>query len=245
VLHYQPKVDVATRRILGVEALMRWQSPDLGLVAPAQFIPLLEETGMILDVGAWAIRRAVIDHDQWRSSGLDAPRVAVNVSPIQLRKPDFVGIVHSAIAHGTGPCAIDLEITESLIMENVEENIRKLAAVRAMGIGIAVDDFGTGYSSLSYLTKLPVQTLKIDRAFISAMLDDPNTMLLVSTVISLAHSLGLKVVAEGVDAEPQAEMLRRLKCDEMQGYLVSEAVPPEQLATLLAGDVIALPLTRR
>ncbi|HSQ81424.1 MAG TPA: EAL domain-containing protein [Casimicrobiaceae bacterium] len=245
VLHYQPKVDVATRRIMGVEALMRWQSPELGLVPPAQFIPLLEETGMILDVGAWAIRRAVIDHDQWRSGGLDAPRVAVNVSPIQLRKPDFVGIVHAAIAHGTGPCAIDLEITESLIMEDVEENIRKLAAVRAMGIGIAVDDFGTGYSSLSYLTKLPVQTLKIDRAFISAMLDDPNTMLLVSTVISLAHSLGLKVVAEGVDAEPQAQMLRRLKCDEMQGYLISEAVPPEELATLLAGDAIALPLSRR
>ncbi|MGE5090171.1 MAG: EAL domain-containing protein [Candidatus Levyibacteriota bacterium] len=244
VLHYQPKVDVATRRILGVEALLRWQSPDLGLVAPAQFIPLLEETGMILDVGAWAIRRAVIDHDQWRSRGLDAPRVAVNVSPIQLRKPDFVGIVHAAIAHGTGPCAIDLEITESLIMEDVEENIRKLAAVRAMGIGIAVDDFGTGYSSLSYLTKLPVQTLKIDRAFISAMLDDSNTMLLVSTVISLAHSLGLKVVAEGVDAEAQAQMLRRLRCDEMQGYLVSEAVPPEALADLLGGDVVALSVAR-
>ncbi len=240
VLHYQPKVDVATRRILGVEALLRWQSPELGLVAPAQFIPLLEETGMILDVGAWAIRRAVIDHDQWRCTGLDAPRVAVNVSPIQLRKPDFVGIVHAAIAHGTGPCAIDLEITESLIMENVEENIRKLASVRAMGIGIAVDDFGTGYSSLSYLTKLPVQTLKIDRTFISAMLDDANTMLLVSTVISLAHSLGLKVVAEGVDAEEQAAMLRRLKCDEMQGYLISEAVPPDRLATLLSADVIPL-----
>ena len=240
VLHYQPKVDVATRRILGVEALLRWQSPELGLVAPAQFIPLLKETGMILDVGAWAIRRAVLDHDEWRCRGLDAPRVAVNVSPVQLRKPDFVGIVHAAIAHGTGPCAIDLEITESPIMEGVEENMRKLASVRAMGIGIAVDDFGTGYSSLSYLTKLPVQTLKIDRTFISAMLDDPNTTLLVSTVISLAHSLGLRVVTEGVDAEEQAAMRRRLNCDEMQGYLISEAIPPDRLAALLGTAVIPL-----
>ncbi len=236
VLHYQTKVDVQTRRICGVEALMRWQSPELGLVPPAQFIPLMEETGMILEAGEWALRRAALDHRRWREDGLDAPRIAVNVSPIQLRKADFVSTVHAAVLHGTDACAIDLEITESLIMEDVGENINKLAAIRAMGVGIAIDDFGTGYSSLSYLAKLPVQTLKIDRSFISAMLEDANTMLLVSTIISLARSLGLRVVAEGVDAERQAEMLRLLKCDEMQGYLIGRPVPPDELEALLRAE---------
>lgn len=245
VLHYQTKVDVQTRRICGVEALMRWQSPELGLVHPAQFIPLMEETGMILEAGEWALRRAAIDHRRWREHGVDAPRIAVNVSPIQLRKPDFVSTVHAAVLRGSDACAIDLEITESLIMEDVEENINKLAAIRAMGVGIAIDDFGTGYSSLSYLAKLPVQTLKIDRSFISAMLEDANTMLLVSTIISLARSLGLKVVAEGVDAERQAEMLRLLKCDEMQGYLISRPVPPGELEALLRAEAGDQPVPAR
>ena len=236
VLHYQTKVDVRTRRICGVEALMRWQSPELGLVPPAQFIPLMEETGMILEAGEWALRRAALDHRRWQEHDVEAPRIAVNVSPIQLRKPDFVQTVQAAVLRGGATCAIDLEITESLIMEDVEDNITKLAAVRAMGVGIAVDDFGTGYSSLNYLAKLPVQTLKIDRAFISAMLDDSNTMLLVSTIVSLAHSLGLRVVAEGVDSERQADVLRGLKCDEMQGYLMSRPVPPHELEAMLRAD---------
>ncbi|MDE2359343.1 MAG: EAL domain-containing protein [Betaproteobacteria bacterium] len=236
VLHYQTKVDVRTRRICGVEALMRWQSPELGLVPPAQFIPLMEETGMILEAGEWALRRAALDHRRWQEHGVEAPRIAVNVSPIQLRKPDFVQTVRAAVLREGESCAIDLEITESLIMEDVEDNITKLDAVRAMGVGIAVDDFGTGYSSLNYLAKLPVQTLKIDRAFISAMLDDSNTMLLVSTIVSLAHSLGLRVVAEGVDSERQADVLRGLKCDEMQGYLISRPVPPHELEAMLRAD---------
>ena len=237
VLHYQPKVDTDSRRIVGVEALIRWQSPELGLVPPMQFIPLMEETGLILEVGAWALHRAVLDHRFWQgvcAPRVAAPRIAVNVSPIQLRKQDFVDGVRAAIAAGATPPGIDLEITESLVMEDIEANIGKLNTLRKLGLSIAVDDFGTGYSSLRYLAKLPVQTLKIDRSFIVTMLDEADTMTLVSTIISLAHSLRLKVVAEGVETEDQAKMLRLLQCDEMQGYLFSRPLPLEQMMALHA-----------
>jgi len=236
VLHYQPKVDLETRSIVGVEALIRWQSPELGLVPPLKFIPLMEETGMILDVGAWGLKQASLDHRKWVNLGLKAPRVAVNVSAIQLRQRDFVGAVEQAIIEGVAPTGIDLEITESLIMHDIEGNIRKLKEVRALGVSIAIDDFGTGYSSLGYLAKLPVQTLKIDRSFIITMLNDPDTMTLVQTMISLAHSLRLKVVAEGVDEEEQAKMLRLLRCDQIQGYLFSRPVPFDQMTALLAQE---------
>ena len=233
VLHYQPKVDTATRRLESVEALIRWQSPELGLVPPMQFIPLLEETGLILEVGAWALGRAVLDHRGWRDRGLSAPRISVNVSAVQLRQRDFVATVEDAIRRGEAPSGIDLEITESLVMEDVEANAKKLEAVRRFGVTIAVDDFGTGYSSLGYLAKLPVHSLKIDRSFIITMLRDPNIMTLVSTIISLAHSLNLQVVAEGVDAEDQAGALKRLGCDQMQGFLFSRPVPADQIVAML------------
>src|SRR5204863_6989567 len=236
VLHYQPKVDTATRRIDSVEALIRWQSPELGLVPPMQFIPLLEETGLILEVGAWALRRAVVDHRTWTEQGLPAPRVSVNVSSVQLRKRDFVATVEEAIKAGSVPPGIDLEITESLVMEDIEANMKKLEAVRVLGVSIAIDDFGTGYSSLGYLAKLPVHSLKIDRSFIITMLTDPAIMTLVSTIISMAHSLRLKVVAEGVDAEEQAEELDRLGCDQMQGYLFSKPLPFDDMTALLGSD---------
>jgi len=233
VLHYQPKVDVETRRIVGVEALMRWQSPDLGLVQPLRFIPLLEETGMILDVGTWALRQATLDHRQWVAQNLTAPRVAVNVSAIQLRQREFVDMVREAVRDGTGPPVIDIEITESVIVEEFESTVQKLRAIRDMGLSIAIDDFGTGYSSLGYLAKLPVHSLKIDRSFIDTMADEPDTMTLVSTIISLAHSLRLKVCAEGVETEEQAKVLRLLRCDEMQGYLISRPVPDAELRAML------------
>jgi diguanylate cyclase (GGDEF)-like protein len=233
VLHYQPKVDLERRSIVGVEALIRWQSPELGLVPPLQFIPLLEETGLILQVGSWALRRAALEHRGWVELGLKPPRVAVNVSPIQLRQRDFVAVVEQAIIDGLAPTGIDLEITESLIMEDIEANIQKLNAVRSLGIKVAIDDFGTGYSSLGYLAKLPVQSLKIDRSFITAMHKDANAMTLVSTIVSLAHALRLKVVAEGVETEEQAKILRLLKCDEMQGYLFSKPLPVDGLIALL------------
>jgi PAS domain S-box-containing protein/diguanylate cyclase (GGDEF)-like protein len=233
VLHYQPQVDTVTRRIESVEALIRWQSPELGLVPPLQFIPLLEETGLILEVGAWALRRAVLDHRTWMERGLPAPRIAVNVSPIQLRKRDFVASVEEAMRLGAVPPGIDLEITESLVMEDIEANMKKLEAMRLLGVSIAIDDFGTGYSSLAYLAKLPVHSLKIDRSFIITMVKDAAIMTLVSTIISLAHSFGLKVVAEGVDAEEQAEVLKRLGCDGMQGYLFSKPVSFDEMTVLL------------
>src|SRR6266850_1812826 len=233
VLHYQPKIDLETRSIVGVEALIRWQSPERGLVPPLQFIPLLEETGLIQQVGSWALRRASLDHRSWAEQGLKAPRVAVNVSPIQMQQRNFVEIIEQATVEGLAPTAIDLEITESLIMEDIQGNIQKLNAVRALGVNIAIDDFGTGYSSLGYLAKLPVQSLKIDRSFINVMNKDPNAMTLVSTIISLAHSLRLKVIAEGVETEEQANFLRLLRCDEMQGYLFSKPLPMAGLIELL------------
>ncbi|MGA7538694.1 MAG: PAS domain S-box protein [Steroidobacteraceae bacterium] len=235
VLHYQPKLDLQTQRIVGAEALLRWQSPELGLVAPMKFIPLLEETGLILEVGAWVLSKAAFDHHQWLQSGIAAPRVAVNVSAVQMRKRDFVATVIAALTGGAVPPAIDLEITESLLMEEIEENIRKLKELRERGVMAAIDDFGTGYSSLSYLAKLPVQALKIDRSFILAMSDDPDTMTLVQTIISLAHSLSLKVIAEGVESAEQSKLLRLLRCDEIQGYVFSRPVPFEQMTALLTG----------
>jgi EAL domain-containing protein (putative c-di-GMP-specific phosphodiesterase class I) len=237
VLHYQPKVSLEDRSVVGLEALIRWQSPEFGLVPPLRFIPLLEETGLILEVGAWAMRQATADHRAWTEARLQPPRVAVNVSPIQLRQRDFVRSVERAIMEGVAPVRIDLEITENLIMQDVEATIAKLVSIRQLGIKIAIDDFGTGYSSLSYLARLPVETLKIDRSFVIRMLEDANTMTLVQTIISLAHSLRLKVVAEGVDAEEQAKVLRLLRCDEMQGYLFSEPLPREGIVALLRRNV--------
>ncbi len=230
VLHYQAKVDLATRRLAGAEALIRWDSPDFGLVPPSRFVPLLEETGMILDAGAWALERARRDRREWLARGLVAPRVAVNVSPIQLRAQNFVGEVVDSIAQSDG---IDLEVTESAIMEDVDAGIQKLAALRERGIGVAVDDFGTGYSSLAYLAKLPAATLKIDRSFVHAMLDDPGAMTLVQTMISLAHALRLEVVAEGVESEEQAKILRLLRCDQVQGYLFGRPVPAAEFVRAL------------
>jgi diguanylate cyclase (GGDEF)-like protein/PAS domain S-box-containing protein len=237
VLHYQPKVSLENRAIVGVEALIRWQSPELGLVPPDRFIPLLEETGLILQVGSWVMTRAALDHRGWVEQKLKAPRVAVNVSSIQLRQRDFVRVVEQAVMSGVAPTGIDLEITESVIMQDIQANIGKLHAVRGLGLRISIDDFGTGYSSLAYLAKLPVETLKIDRAFISTMLDDLDTATLVQTVISMAHSLRLKVVAEGVETEEQAKWLRLLRCDEMQGYVFSRPLPLKMLTAMLKANV--------
>jgi EAL domain-containing protein (putative c-di-GMP-specific phosphodiesterase class I) len=232
-LFYQAKVDVRDRRIAAVEALIRWRSPDLGLVFPAHFIPLLEQTGMILEVGAWAFEQAVRDLEHWAGLGLDAPRVAVNVSMIQLHRPEFVAVVKRAVTSAQAP-RIDLEITESVLMDDVEASIAKLAALREHGLKISIDDFGTGYSSLSYLARLPIHELKIDRSFIGPMLDNPESMTMVATMVTLAHSLGLTVVAEGVETEEQAQALERLACDQMQGYLIGQPVPRDEMTKLLA-----------
>jgi diguanylate cyclase (GGDEF)-like protein len=235
VLYYQPKVDLDTRRLVGVEALMRWQHPQRGLVLPATFIPLMEETGLIVEAGLWALRQASADRARWFAEQLPAPRVAVNVSSAQVRREDFVHAVAEALQHGGPDGGIDIEVTESLLMKDVSDNIEKLSRIRELGVGIALDDFGTGYSSLAYLAKLPVESIKIDRSFVVAMLDDPSAMTLVSTVISLAHTLRLTTVAEGVESEEQAKILRLLHCDQMQGYLVSHPMSFEEMAGYLRG----------
>ena len=193
---------------------------------------------MILEVGAWVLQRASLDRRRWADQGFGPLRVAVNVSAIQLRQRNFVQSVEQAIVNDVTPTGIDLEMTESLVMEDVEENIRKLKEVRALGVQVAIDDFGTGYSSLGYLAKLPVQALKIDRSFISAMLNDPAAMTIIMTINSLAHTLGLKVIAEGVEEEEQAKYLRLLRCDQIQGYLVSQPLPFDEITRFLRASQV-------
>lgn len=225
VLHYQPKRHLASGALAGAEALIRWNDPQRGLVPPGQFIPILEETGLIYDVGHWALRQALADNQRWRQAGLAPLRVAVNVSFLQLRHRGFIDEVRDAVASDPQAAAgLELEITESMVMDDVEHSTRSLHALRDMGITIAIDDFGTGFSSLSYLSRLPVDTLKIDRSFVMNLSSGPQGLALVSTIINLGHSLGLKVVAEGVETEDQSRMLALLGCDEIQGYLLSKPV---------------------
>jgi diguanylate cyclase (GGDEF)-like protein/PAS domain S-box-containing protein len=237
VLHYQPKIDLESRKLTGAEALIRWNHPRDGLVPPGRFIPLLEETGLISEVGHWVLRKAIADYLRWHALGLAVVRIAVNVSPRQLRNRAFVGEVREAIGIDARAAAgLELEITESLIMEDVPHSIASLRMLRGMGVSIAIDDFGTGFSSLSWLAKLPVDTLKIDRSFVTEMTTEPTGLALVSTIISLAHALKLKVVAEGVETEEQSRALRLLSCDEMQGYLFSKPVPAQAFETGYLGE---------
>jgi diguanylate cyclase (GGDEF)-like protein/PAS domain S-box-containing protein len=228
VLHYQPKVNVATGQLAGAEALIRWNDPATGLVPPARFIPILEETGLIYEVGRWALHRAIGDYLRWIRAGLGAVRIAVNVSPQQLRHRDFVADIKLAVGRDPATAAgLELEITESMVMPDLKHNIVSLQAIRALGVCVAIDDFGTGFSSLSYLAKLPVDTLKIDRSFIIDMNIGDEGSALVATIISLAHALKLKVVAEGVETSEQLRLLSSLHCDEFQGFLFGKPVPEE------------------
>ena len=238
VLHYQPKVNLVSGKITSVEALIRWNDPHTGLMLPDQFIPVLEETGLINEVGRWALHQAAQDYLRWLGNGLAAVRVAVNVSPLQLRHRGFITEIAQVVAGDPRLAAgLELEITESLIMADVRHSILSLQAVRAMGVSIAIDDFGTGFSSLSYLARLPLDALKIDRSFVIDMTTSQQGLSLVATIINLAHSLKLTVVAEGVESEEQLRLLRLLGCDEMQGYLFSRALPSEEFETkFLAAD---------
>ncbi|HEX6691048.1 MAG TPA: EAL domain-containing protein, partial [Burkholderiales bacterium] len=234
-LHYQPKVDVHTGALAGLEALIRWHDSELGVVPPARFVQLMEETGMILAAGRWALGRAVADIRHWQRQGLRVPRTSVNVSALQLRQDDFTDSVLKAIApFGEQVPLLDLEITESVLVD--EDCTRKLQVLRHTGIEVAVDDFGTGYCSLSYLARLPVDVLKIDRSFVVRMREAGYPRNIVAMIVSLAHTLGLKVVAEGVEEDEQMHMLRDLGCDQIQGYLVSWPLPAPQVESLLRSE---------
>jgi diguanylate cyclase (GGDEF)-like protein len=234
VLLYQPKINLASGHITGLEALIRWQDPEKGLIPPANFIPVLEETGMIVEAGRWVVEQAFVDLRAWAAQGVSVPRVAVNVSAIQLQGKDFVdGMIDEIRRGGDFPEWLELEITESVVMGNVEDNIRKLSILRGMGVTVAIDDFGTGYSSLNYLSKLPLDSLKIDRSFVSRMTNSAEAVSIVSTIIALAHGLKLKVIAEGVETVEQSQSLALLGCDEAQGYLFAKPLPGESIEVLL------------
>jgi diguanylate cyclase (GGDEF)-like protein/PAS domain S-box-containing protein len=234
VLHYQPKVSLKDGHICSMEALIRWNDPETGLVPPAKFISVLEETGMITEVGSWALEQAMADYRELRDNNFFPPRIAVNVSQVQLQRSDFVSMIERVVSGSGGvPGGLEIEITENLVMQDIEVNIEKLHAIRKMGVEVAIDDFGTGYSSLSYIAKLPINSLKIDRAFIINMTLNADDLSIVSAIISLAHTLNLRVVAEGVETDEQAKILRLLKCDEIQGFLFSPGVPIAQIRKLL------------
>jgi diguanylate cyclase (GGDEF)-like protein len=227
VLHYQPKTNIVSGQVVGAEALIRWIDPNNGLVPPGSFIPILEEIGLINDVGRWAINKAIEDYLRWSDSGLDCVRIAVNVSSLQLRNRNFAREMDKIITIDPRvSAALELEVTESLFIADIEKSSNILQSIRAMGIPIAIDDFGTGFASLSCLSRLPLDTLKIDRSFVIEM-ETPEGRDIVSTIIRVAHALKLKVVAEGVETDEQLHHLRKLGCDEMQGFLFSKAVPAD------------------
>jgi diguanylate cyclase (GGDEF)-like protein len=234
LLHYQPKVDIASGRIVGFEALLRWQDSQIGLVPPSLFVPLLERSGAMVEVGEWVLEQAIRDLESWNTQGVDSGRIAVNVSPLQLRRRDFVDTVLSRIRPlNPGAGGLDIEITESMLMHDIELSIRKLWQLREAGIGVAIDDFGTGYSSLRLLSRLPVDTLKIDRSFIQGIANTPNVMTLVATIVSLARAFDMHTVAEGVETAEQLTMLRVINCDQAQGFYLGRPTPASEVPTVI------------
>jgi diguanylate cyclase (GGDEF)-like protein/PAS domain S-box-containing protein len=242
VLHYQPQVNARTGRITAMEALIRWNDPDTGMVPPNDFIPLLEATGLIYEVGRWVLVQVASDYTRWHEQGLHPPRIAVNISTLQLRRADFVQVIKAVSDTLPAQNSLELEITESLIMDDVEKNIEKLAALRDMGVNTVIDDFGTGYSSLRYIARLPIHAVKIDRGFIVNMINNLDDMTIVTMILSLAHELGLKVIAEGVDTEEQVKVLRLLKCDAIQGFLFSKPLPFDGIEQLLRSGKALVPV---
>jgi diguanylate cyclase (GGDEF)-like protein len=233
-LHYQPQVELATGRVVGVEALVRWQHPRLGLIPPAEFIPLAETTGMIVPIGEWVLREATRQCGDWQGRGLGPLRIAVNLSPLQLQHAGLVETVCDALREaGLDAGSLELEVTESSVVSDQETAVAALRGLRAVGVSVAIDDFGTGYSSLSYLKHLPADALKIDRSFVRDVTTDPTGEAIVGAVVRLGHSLGLSVKAEGVEDEAQSRLLGALGCDLAQGYLYSRPVPPDALEKLL------------
>lgn len=228
-LHYQPKFDAATQRLLGAEALLRWKQPDGTMVPPAEFIPLLEETGLIVTVGRWVLRRALTTALRWREKH-PSIRIAVNLSARELRAADFTEAYAAMLGPHAGEQPIDIEVTESLLMDDVEHSTHLLERLRDLGCRVAIDDFGTGYSSLNYLARLPADEIKIDKSFIALLAHSPETMGLVTNIITLAHSLSLQVVAEGVEEEEQAKLLRLLRCDAVQGFLFGMPLTAEEFS---------------
>ncbi len=237
VLHYQPKVSCASGRIVGTEALIRWNHPRRGLVPPDQFIPLLEETGLIVSVGRWVLETAARQALTWQKAGLDLPSVSVNLSARQLQSDTLIADVANTLARSGLPAAcLDLEITESMLMQNADQAIQILGGLKKMGVTISLDDFGTGYSSLAYLKRFPLDAVKVDRSFVRDIVADSDDASITRAVITMAHHLKLKVVAEGVETAEQLAMLISHQCDVIQGYFFARPLPADQMEKLLLGD---------
>jgi diguanylate cyclase (GGDEF)-like protein/PAS domain S-box-containing protein len=233
-LYYQPIVDVKTGRIVGMEALLRWKHPTRGMISPALFIPLAEETGLIIPIGAWVLRTACEQCRAWQKLGFASLHVAVNLSARQFHQKDLPAFIYGVLQEtGLNPGALGLELTEGLVMQQAEASVNTLRELKAMDFRISIDDFGTGYSSLSYLKRFPIDVLKIDQSFVRDIPTDPDDAAIAITIITMAHTLGLKVVAEGVETEQQLNFLREHLCDAMQGYYFSKPLPPEQFEDLL------------
>ena len=235
VLHFQPQVNVETGRIVGMEALLRWQRPGVGLVKPGEFLPVAEETGLIVPINAWVLREACRQAQAWRERGLRPLRLAINLSPVQFRRQNVFDVVSEAL-HETGFDAtlLELELTETILMENAEASARTLRALQALGVTFAIDDFGTGYSSLSYVKNFPVDRLKIDQSFVRNLKTDPSDTAIVRAIINLGHSLAIEVVAEGVETREQFTQLAAEGCDEVQGYLFGPPLTAADFEALIA-----------
>ena len=234
---YQPKVDVASGMLSGAEALVRWMNPRFGLISPQDFIPIAEDTGMIVSIGAWVMQESCRQMRIWHDRGASHLRMAVNVSIRQLHEPGFIGMIREALEEsGLAPEALVIELTENMLMENARGNLVKLWELKDLGVRLSIDDFGTGYSSLSYLQRFPLDQLKIDRSFIGEITTVDSPAPIVKAVISLAHDLGLSVVAEGVETEAQLQRVRSWGCEEFQGFLYSRPIPVAEYETLVAEE---------
>ena len=241
-LHYQPQLDLRTNRVFGCEALLRWNQPELGMVSPAKFIPLAEETGLIVPIGEWVLRTACLQSMAWQNAGLAPITMAVNISARQFREKNLSNVVAKILAEtGLRAKLLELEVTESVIMHDAQKAIAELQAFREMGVTLSVDDFGTGYSSLSYLKRFPVDRLKIDQSFVRDINSDADDAAIAQAVITLGHTLNLRVIAEGVETAEQLAFLRKNLCDEMQGYLFGKPIPAHEFGKLLESGRTLLP----
>ncbi|MFT7560583.1 MAG: EAL domain-containing protein (putative c-di-GMP-specific phosphodiesterase class I), partial [Flavobacteriales bacterium] len=235
-LHYQPRVEITSSRIVGAEALLRWNHPERGMVSPVEFIPVLETSGLIVDVGMWVVEQSLLQVREWQCMGLwsDSMRMGINISPRQFRSSHFVNDVTKLFKKlDVDPRLIEMEITEGIAIQNLEETVETMSILRNLGVNFALDDFGTGYSSISYLKQLPVSVLKIDKSFIRDITEDRSDRVLVETISAMGNMLELEVVAEGVETLPQLELLKGYGCLYYQGYLCSKPLPADQFVVLL------------
>jgi EAL domain-containing protein (putative c-di-GMP-specific phosphodiesterase class I) len=240
-LYYQPKIDSFTKNIIGSEALIRWENPDYGLISPTKFIPIAEENGLIIPIGEWVLETICDQLNEWKDAGINPNPVAINISAKQIEKNNFVKSFSSILEKTQIENELlEIELTESILINNSQKTSRKLIKLRKSGMKVAIDDFGTGYSSLAYLTNFPFDKLKIDQSFIRDIVTDKAAASIATSIISMAHRLGVRVIAEGVETEDQMKFLTNYKCDEFQGYYFSEPIPADRFTNLLKNNSISV-----